>query len=94
MIGQVWPGARVIGSLGFESNQAAFDMNIPATTTGTVNTVGGSHHLVEAPAITVTVFPLPIIVGGDTMATGEGFAFARESAADRENDSLIKLLEC
>jgi hypothetical protein len=37
-------------------------MDIPGTSAGAIDAVGGTHHLVKLPTSSIAVFPLSIIV--------------------------------
>ena len=78
VVRQVRAGARVVGLLGFPGHQAIFDINLPATGAGAVNAVGGSHNLVELPALTVAVLPVAVGVVHLPVPIGETVAFCFE----------------
>ncbi len=34
--------------------------------------MGGTDNLIETPAVAIGIFPLPVLLGHDTVITGEG----------------------
>ncbi len=64
---------RIIVRLHLKDHQAVFDMDIPAATSGTIDAVGGAHHLVITPAVPVSVLPETIILKFDAVSIREGF---------------------
>src|SRR5690606_38615250 len=72
VVGQVGPGARIVGLPGFPGHQAVLDVDLPAARTGAVHPVGGPHDLVVLPAPPVAVLPGPVLLLGDAVAVGEG----------------------
>ena len=74
VVRQVGPGARVIGLLGFPGDDPALHVDFPRTGAGAVGAMGGADDLVVLPALPVAVLPAPVLVGGDAVAVGEGFA--------------------
>src|SRR5690606_31234410 len=57
VIGQVGPGARVVGLLGFPGDQAVLNIDLPRARTGAVDAVRRAHDLVVLPAAAIGVFP-------------------------------------
>jgi hypothetical protein len=50
----------IIGALGFPYQDAVFDINVPGTGTGTVDTMGGADFFIVLPAAPIKIFPLPL----------------------------------
>ena len=73
MIGQISSGTWIIGLLGFPGHQAAFDVDFPATGTGTVHSMGGAHDLVMRPAPTVCTLPIAWFISCYPVSIGKGF---------------------
>ncbi|CCK02872.1 hypothetical protein BN129_1441 [Cronobacter sakazakii 701] len=80
VVRHIGAGTRVVGLLGFPGDQTVFDVNLPAAGTGTVNAVGGADNFVMLPALTVTLFPVPVRIQKLSMPIGKGFAFLFEIA--------------
>src|SRR5262245_2479976 len=71
MVGHVRTRARIIRLLGFPGYKPVFHIDLPRAGTGAVCAVGGADDLVVLPALTVGVFPRPILVRDDAKAVRE-----------------------
>ncbi|CCJ84870.1 hypothetical protein BN133_1247 [Cronobacter dublinensis 582] len=80
VVRHIGAGARVVGLLGFPGDETVFHVNLPAAGTGAVNAVGGADNFVMLPALTVTLFPVPVRFQQLSMPIGKGFAFLFEIA--------------
>ncbi|MNV39156.1 hypothetical protein D3C71_1307260 [compost metagenome] len=78
VVGEVGPGAGVVGLLGFPGHDAALDVDLPRTGARAVHAVGAAHDLVVRPAVAVGVFPGAVFTVGFAMALGKGLAGLRE----------------
>ena len=78
MVGQIRTGARIVGLLGFPSNQAVLHINFPAARTGTVHTVSGTYHFIVLPAAAVGIFPFAVFFGQYAVSVGKGLMFLAE----------------
>ena len=78
VVGHVPAGAGVIGLLGFPSDDAALDVNLPGAGTRAVDAVCRAHDLVMRPAVAVSVLPGPVLAGGHAMLAGERLAGVRK----------------
>jgi hypothetical protein len=68
MIGHVGTCAWIVGLLHLECNETVLHMDLPGASAGAVDAMGGAHHFVETPPVTIPLFPLPWFVGDDTVA--------------------------
>ena len=73
-------GGRVIHCLGFPGDHAVFHVDLPRTGTSTVHAVGGTHHLVEGPAIAVEHVRLAAAFQKQLLARLGGLTFAQVGA--------------
>ena len=79
MVGQVGPGAGVVGLLGFPGDQAVLHVHLPAAGAGAVHAVRAAHDLVVLPALAICVFPLAVFFHHRAVAVREGgFHLAHE----------------
>src|SRR5690606_10422863 len=67
VVGQVGPGARVVGLLGLPGDDAALDIDLPRARAGAVHPVRRTHDLVRRPALPVGIFPIALLVRGDAV---------------------------
>src|SRR5208282_248480 len=85
VVRQVGPRAWIVGLLRFPSDDAALDVDLPTARARAVHPVGRAHDLVVLPALPVTLFPSPVLVGDDSMSAGERTdSLAEESEAIEE----------
>ena len=92
MVGQVGPGAGVVGLLGFPGHDAALDVDLPAAAARAIHAVGAAHDLVVRPAVAVGVFPGAVFTVGLAVALGKGFARLREIGESIEEMAHRRLL--
>ena len=93
VLGTVRAHRRVIGLLGLPGDDAVLDIHLPRTRPGAVDAVGGTDHLVVAPAVPVEHIALPATLSGDgpqvvgELAGGKESAAALEQLLDRPADT-------
>jgi hypothetical protein len=46
-------------------------MNIPRAAAGAIDAMRGANHFVKTPAVAITIFPLPIFIGHNTVTVGK-----------------------
>ncbi|EKD98201.1 MAG: hypothetical protein ACD_23C00541G0001 [uncultured bacterium] len=78
VVGQIGPGAGVVGLLCFPGDDATLDVDLPRAGARAVHAVGRTHDLVVRPAVAVGVFPGAVFTLGFAVALGKGFAGLRE----------------
>jgi hypothetical protein len=71
VIGQIRPGAGIIGGLYLPGYQSVFDIDFPAAPAGTVDAVSGANDLVALPAAPITILPTPVLLGDHAEVTGK-----------------------
>ena len=74
VVGQVGPGARIVGLLGLPGDQAILDVDLPAAGSGAVHPMGRAHDLVMLPALPVAVLPAAGLVAQLAVIIGKGLA--------------------
>ncbi len=80
VIGHVPASARIVGLLGFPSDDAALDVDLPRAGARAVHAVGAAHDLVMLPALAIGVFPGPVFTGDLAVAVRKFLAGLREVA--------------
>ena len=70
-------GGGVIHGLGFPGDYAVFDVDLPRARTSAVHAVGGTHHLVEGPAVAVENVGLAATLQKQLLAGIGGLTFAQ-----------------
>ena len=73
MVGQIGPGAGIIGLLGFPSDQTIFDIDFPTARTGAIHPMSGADNLVMLPALPIAILPHTGFVGEYAVSAGKGF---------------------
>ena len=92
VLGPIRAHRRVVGLLGLPGDDAVLDVHLPRTRPGAVDAVGGTDHLVVAPAVPVEHVALPAAASGDgpqvvgELTGGEESAAALEQLLDRPAD--------
>ena len=76
VIGHAGPRARIVGLLRLPGDDAALDVDFPATGAGAVHAVGRAHDLVVLPALPVAFLPHAVFVAQFAMAISEGLLAA------------------
>src|SRR6185312_9219342 len=71
VVGQVGPGARIVGLLRLPGDDAALDVDLPRAGAGAVHPVGGADHLVVLPAGAVALLPAAILGSHHAVSVGE-----------------------
>ena len=97
VLGPIRAHRRVVGLLGLPGDDAVLDVDLPRTRPGAVDAVGGTDHLVVAPAVPVEHVALPAAASGDgpqvvgELPGGEESAAALEQLLDRPADMSTHL---